>query len=145
MGLNIEIEPPDYFVVVKIQACFCRPPAAYRSTTYSCTRISKSSAIRSPRRVLAFLPSINTGAAGVSPVPGNEMPISACLDSPGPLTMQPMTATFKSSTPDIFHASGACFLVADFVFSRPVPEIRLKWFARIRGMRQQLAQMSENP
>ena len=38
-------------------------------------------------------------AAGVSPVPGSEMPISACLDSPGPLTMQPMIATFNDSTP----------------------------------------------
>jgi hypothetical protein len=28
-----------------------------------------------------------------------EMPISACFDSPGPLTMQPITATFSPSTP----------------------------------------------
>ena len=52
-----------------------------------------------PRKVTAFLPSMNTGAAGASPVPGSEMPMSACLDSPGPLTMQPITATFKPSTP----------------------------------------------
>ena len=42
---------------------------------------------------------MNTGAAGVSPVPGSEMPISACLLSPGPLTMQPITATDSASTP----------------------------------------------
>ena len=47
----------------------------------------------------AFLPSMNTGAAGCSPVPGSEMPMSACLLSPGPLTMQPMTATLSASTP----------------------------------------------
>src|SRR5665647_2461959 len=52
-----------------------------------------------PRSVRNFLPSTNTGAAGASPVPGKEMPISACLDSPGPLTMQPITATLSSSTP----------------------------------------------
>src|SRR5438270_411719 len=52
-----------------------------------------------PRRVRNFLPSTNTGAAGASPVPGREMPILACLDSPGPLTMQPMTATLSVSTP----------------------------------------------
>jgi hypothetical protein len=46
---------------------------------------------------------MNTGAAGCSPVPGKEMPISACLLSPGPLTMQPMTATLRVSTP------GYCF------------------------------------
>ena len=37
--------------------------------------------------------------SAVSPVPGSEMPISACLLSPGPLTMQPMTATLSVSTP----------------------------------------------
>ena len=52
-----------------------------------------------PRRVVAFLPSMNTGAAGASPVPGSEMPMSACFDSPGPFTMQPMTAKFSVSTP----------------------------------------------
>ena len=48
----------------------------------------------SPRSVIAFSPSMNTGAAGASPVPGRLMPMSACLLSPGPLTMQPITATF---------------------------------------------------
>src|SRR6188768_2292749 len=47
--------------------------------------------MRSPRRVSAFSPSMNTGAAGASPVPGRLMPMSACLLSPGPLTMQPIT------------------------------------------------------
>ncbi len=32
-------------------------------------------------------------------VPGREMPMLACLDSPGPFTTQPMTATCSSSTP----------------------------------------------
>jgi hypothetical protein len=58
-----------------------------------------SVAMLGPRRVRNFLPSTNTGAAGVSPVPGREMPISACLDSPGPLTMQPVIATLSDSTP----------------------------------------------
>ena len=53
----------------------------------------------SPRSVIAFWPSMNTGAAGASPVPGRLMPMSACLLSPGPLTMQPITATFRFSTP----------------------------------------------
>ena len=44
-------------------------------------------------------PSTNTGAAGTSPVPGRLMPMSACRLSPGPLTTQPMTATFMFSTP----------------------------------------------
>ncbi len=44
---------------------------------------------------------MNTGAAGLSPVPGRLIPISACLLSPGPLTMQPMTATLSVSTPGI--------------------------------------------
>jgi hypothetical protein len=52
-----------------------------------------------PRSVMAFLPSMNTGAAGSSPLPGSEMPMSACFDSPGPFTTQPMTATFIVSTP----------------------------------------------
>ncbi len=56
-------------------------------------------AMPSPRRVSAFSPSMKTGAAGASPVPGRLMPMSACLLSPGPLTMQPMTATFRFSTP----------------------------------------------
>ena len=62
--------------------------------------------MRSPRSVFTFTPSTNTGAAGDSPVPGNEMPMLACLLSPGPLTMQPITATFISSTPGCvtFHA-----------------------------------------
>jgi hypothetical protein len=46
-----------------------------------------------PRSVAAFLPSMNTGAAGLRRCRASEMPISACLDSPGPLTMQPITAT----------------------------------------------------
>ncbi len=44
-----------------------------------------SPAAPGPRKVVTFLPSMNTGAAGASPVPGSEMPISACLDSPGPV------------------------------------------------------------
>src|SRR6478672_5355061 len=55
----------------------------------------------SPRKVSAFTPSMKTGAAGASPVPGRLMPMSACLLSPGPLTMQPMTATFIFSTPGL--------------------------------------------
>jgi hypothetical protein len=47
----------------------------------------------------AFSPSMKTGAAGASPVPGRLMPMSACLLSPGPLTMQPITATLRFSTP----------------------------------------------
>src|ERR1700754_1715160 len=62
-----------------------------------------------PRSVRNFLPSTNTGAAGASPVPGSEMPILACLDSPGQLTMQPITATLSSSTPGYcVFAAGAC-------------------------------------
>ena len=58
-----------------------------------------SAAMCSPRSVIAFSPSMNTGAAGASPVPGRLMPMSACLLSPGPLTMQPITATLSFSTP----------------------------------------------
>ena len=49
---------------------------------------------------------MNTGAAGASPVPGREMPMSACLDSPGPLTTQPITARLRFSAPGwlIFHS-----------------------------------------
>ena len=36
---------------------------------------------------------------GSSPAPGRLMPMLAALDSPGPLTMQPMTARVRSSTP----------------------------------------------
>jgi len=53
----------------------------------------------SPRRVIFFSPSMNTGAAGASPVPGREMPMSAWRDSPGPLTTQPITARVMFSTP----------------------------------------------
>ena len=48
--------------------------------------------LASTRADLAFL-------AGSSPVPGSEMPMLACLDSPGPFTTHPITATFISSTP----------------------------------------------
>ena len=58
-------------------------------------------AMPAPRSVSAFSPSMKTGAAGASPVPGRLMPMSACLLSPGPLTMQPITATFMFSTPGI--------------------------------------------
>lgn len=47
---------------------------------------------------MAFFLSMKTGAAGCSPVPGSEMPIFACFDSPGPFTMLPITATFRFST-----------------------------------------------
>ena len=60
------------------------------------------SAIFSPFKVTVFSPSIKTGAEGFSPVPGRLIPISACLLSPGPLTMQPITARFISSTPIYF-------------------------------------------
>ena len=53
----------------------------------------------SPLSVSLSAPSTKTGALGSSKVPGSEMPMSACLDSPGPLTTQPITATFSSSTP----------------------------------------------
>jgi len=45
-------------------------------------------------------------AEGASPVPGSEMPMSACLDSPGPLTTQPITARVIDSTPSycVFHS-----------------------------------------
>src|SRR3546814_5393304 len=60
----------------------------------------------SPRRVTDFWPSMNTGAAGASPVPGSEMPMSAWRDSPGPLTTQPITASVRCSAPGwvIFHS-----------------------------------------
>jgi len=32
-----------------------------------------------PRKVGAFFPSVNTGVVGCSPVPGSEIPMSACL------------------------------------------------------------------
>ena len=44
-------------------------------------------------------PSTYTGAFGSSNVPGSEMPMSACLDSPGPFTTQPITATRSVSAP----------------------------------------------
>ena len=44
--------------------------------------------------------SINiNGQLGSSPVPGRLIPIFAAFDSPGPFTMQPITASFSSSTP----------------------------------------------
>ena len=47
--------------------------------------------------------------AGTSPVPGRLMPMSACRLSPGPLTTQPMTATFMFSTPGYcVRHSGIC-------------------------------------
>jgi hypothetical protein len=54
---------------------------------------------RSPRNVRSRRPSMNTGATGSSKVPGRLIPMSACLDSPGPFTTQPMTATRSSSAP----------------------------------------------
>ena len=50
-------------------------------------------------KVTAFLPSMKTGATGSSKVPGSEIPMFACFDSPGPLTTHPITATFISITP----------------------------------------------
>ena len=58
-----------------------------------------SSTRPSPRSVRSSRPSMNTGATGSSNVPGSEIPMSACFDSPGPFTTQPMTATRISSTP----------------------------------------------
>ena len=60
-------------------------PRRWRSCRQSAGRHNprRSSRIpwRCPRRAAssAFSPSMNTGAAGVSPVPGREMPMSACL------------------------------------------------------------------
>ena len=54
---------------------------------------------------------MNTGATGSSNVPGSEIPMSACLDSPGPFTTQPMTATRSSSTPGcVSRQIGICSL-----------------------------------
>ena len=44
-----------------------------------------SSTRPSPRSVRSSLPSMNTGATGSSNVPGSEIPMSACFDSPGPV------------------------------------------------------------
>jgi len=55
--------------------------------------------MRSPLSVTVFWPSTYTGATGVSPVPGSEMPTFASRDSPGPFTTQPITATCMPSTP----------------------------------------------
>ena len=55
--------------------------------------------MRSPFSVTVRSPSTNTGATGASPDPGRLMPMFACLLSPGPLTTQPITATFIDSTP----------------------------------------------
>jgi len=43
--------------------------------------------------VVNFCPSMKTGQAGASPVPGSEIPILAAFDSPGPFTTQPITAS----------------------------------------------------
>src|SRR2546426_1132124 len=53
------------------------------------------------RLVLAVVnfPPTYTGALGSSKVPGSEMPMSACFDSPGPFTTHPITATRSVSTP----------------------------------------------
>ena len=64
----------------------------------------------SPRRVTAFTPSMNTGAAGASPVPGSEMPMLACLDSPGPFTTQPITASVRFSTPSYLTRHSGIFV-----------------------------------
>src|SRR6266436_7861960 len=40
-----------------------------------------------------------TGQRGASPVPGKLMPMLAAFDSPGPFTMQPITARVIDSTP----------------------------------------------
>ncbi len=68
---------------------------------------------------MAFLPSMKTGAAGASPVPGSEMPMLAWRDSPGPLTMQPITARVRFSTPGwasfhtgIFSRTWSCTTLA---------------------------------
>jgi len=45
--------------------------------------------MRSPFSVSLSAPSTKTGALGSSKVPGREMPICACLLSPGPLTTHP--------------------------------------------------------
>jgi hypothetical protein len=81
----------------------------YFSLTYASTMPLNSSAMRSPLSVTVFFPSTYTGATGTSPVPGRLMPISACLDSPGPFTTHPITATRISSTPGYadFH-TGIC-------------------------------------
>src|SRR2546423_92916 len=43
--------------------------------------------------------SMKMGQLGSSPVPGRLMPMFAARDSPGPFTMQPMTASVIDSTP----------------------------------------------
>lgn len=72
---------------------------AYLFLTYDSSILMNSGTIPAPLRVVTCCPSTNTGALGSSPVPGSEMPMFACFDSPGPLTMQPMTATLSSSEP----------------------------------------------
>src|SRR6185503_13261752 len=74
-------------------------PGEYLSFTYFSTIAWNSSAMRPPLSVTVFSPSTYTGATGTSFVPGRLMPTSACLDSPGPFTTHPITATFISSTP----------------------------------------------
>ena len=46
-----------------------------------------------PRSVVRSSPSTYTGAFGSSNVPGSEIPMLACFDSPGPFTTHPITAT----------------------------------------------------
>jgi hypothetical protein len=70
-----------------------------RFSIYSLTICINSWAICAPFSVVTSCPSRYTGARGSSPVPGSEIPMSACLDSPGPFTTQPITATFMASTP----------------------------------------------
>jgi hypothetical protein len=59
----------------------------------------KSATMASPFKVTRSAPSTYTGARGSSAVPGSEIPMSACFDSPGPFTTQPITATRSVSEP----------------------------------------------
>ena len=90
----------------------------------------------SPRSVTAFSPSMNTGAAGASPVPGSEMPMLAWRDSPGPLTTQPITASVRFSAPGwlIFH-SGIFARTCSCTTLREFLEELLTWCARSPGTR----------
>jgi hypothetical protein len=66
-------------------------------------------AMLSPRSVIAFWPSMKTGAAGASPGAGQADADVGMLALAGPLTMQPITATFIFSTPGYFaRHTGIC-------------------------------------
>ena len=53
-------------------------PTPYLRLTYPSTISLNSAPIPAPLSVIAFFPSMNTGAAGLSPVPGSASPMAAC-------------------------------------------------------------------